>query len=92
MKTSFKDIYLPIKAGITGNLILHEEKVFSDLVKSVKVTYHPDKPIGKWVISAGFLYKSQSIRLCYGKTQKEIKTLIQDIKDFNSDPHLVLNQ
>lgn len=91
MKHAFKDIYLPIKAGIIGELHHETQKQNDDLIKECKVSYNPDKPIGKWVITAVFHYRGQTKAFHYGKTRKEIKALINDLNDFDFDPHLFLN-
>jgi hypothetical protein len=92
MKTSFNTIYLPIKKGITGEILKYSHSEYSNLIKQVIVTHHPDKPIGKWVISATYVYKNMNKWLHYGNTRKEIKALQTDINDFETDPNLFLNQ
>ena len=92
MKTYFKDIYLPVKNNITGNLYRESHSEKSELITSIQVNYDPLKPIGKWVINTVFQYKNQAKRLWYGKTRKEIKALVNDINDFKFDPYLFLNQ
>jgi tRNA A-37 threonylcarbamoyl transferase component Bud32 len=92
MKTTFKEIYLPIKEGITGNIMKEENKVYNELITSLSVNYTPNKPIGKWCINVVYFHKNIVKRLYYAKTIKEIRILVNDINDFKFNPMLFLNQ
>jgi len=90
---NYKDIYLAIKAGITGELLKEQHFInFIELQNSVIVIYDPLHPYGKWCTQLRLFNKGQYKTLWYGKTIKEIKALIRDINDFEYDPHLFLNQ
>lgn len=92
MENTFKDIYLPVKSGITGEILGEKHYINStELQNSISVIYNPLKPIGKWCIKLSLFNKGQFKTLWYGKTIKEIKTLIRDINDFKFDPYLFLN-
>lgn len=92
MKTTFKDLYLPVKNNLTGVIWgeTHGEK--DNLIKSVRAELYDANNIRGHCIILGLIYKGQIKSLRYGTTQKEIKQLSRDINDFNNDPHLFLNQ
>jgi len=92
MKTTFKDIYLPVKNGIMGNILKREYRVKDELIKAINVSNEPNKLIPPRPIVAVFQYNNNGIRLYFGKTIKEIKSLVQHIKEFEYDPNLFLNQ
>jgi len=91
MKTSFKDIYLPVKNNLTGVVLNEEHKTNGELQKAIRITFAPEKPYGKRCISGIYFYNGRSLWLMYGKTIKEIKALINDINDFRNDPHSFFN-
>lgn len=91
MKTTFKSIYLPIKNGITGELLVEQHSNKGELYQSIFVTKKPFNKLDKRSIQAVFFYKGQSKCFVYGTTIKEIKALVSDINDFKYDPYLFLN-
>ena len=92
MKTYFKDIYLPVKNGITGEILKESNSKNNELISQIIVKYDPDKPIGKWFINVVFVYQNSCRRYYFGRTQKEIRELVKYINDFKFNPYLFLNQ
>jgi hypothetical protein len=91
MKTSFNNIYLPVKNRITGEIYKEEHSDKEGLIRSIRVFHEPDNPVGSsWFISAIFTYKTITRRYYFGRTQKEVKELVSYINDFNYDPLLVI--
>lgn len=91
-KITFNQLYLPVKNNITGEILKESHSLKGIEYNAITVTYYPEKPFGKWAISALYKNNNQEKRLCYGKTRSEIKALVNDLNDFKFDPHLFLNQ
>jgi hypothetical protein len=89
-KVSFNTLYLPVKNGLAGQVLSEIHKERESTINFINVIFHPDKPIGKWVITAAYYNKGIFKALRYGKTQKEIRCLVKDINDFHYDPILFL--
>jgi len=91
MKTTFKDLYLPIKNNLQGVILNHEKKHNNELIEAIMVTLLPVEKCGKRCVSVNFFYNGRSRWSMYGKTVKEIRELSKDIKLFNFDPYLFLS-
>lgn len=91
MKTYFKDVYWPVKNGITGELLTEQHSKDGELYQSIVVTKKYFNKLDKMSINATFFFKGQYKSFVYGTTIKEIKALVNDINDFKYDPYLFLN-